>query len=453
MKNKTLLANPKYILEKLDVRKVDRSKISRAMGSRREELAKIFSSANQPIYIYWDKFRHKQLSTELTSEEQWLLVRTYRDISSIKTVIKSENGKHFIWVRPPSLDENLHNIDMLVGGQIFPRSRVPVGSKETYISRGAIEEAIASSQLEGAHTTRVAARKLILEKRVPKNESEQMILNNYKAMLALDDDFKNKKLSRNVLLELHSILTHKTLDESQQKRFRRDSDEIVVEGEIGNKMYTAHIPPREKFLEAEIDRLIAYANDELEETFTHPIIKAIFIHFWVGYLHPFTDGNGRLARALFYWYLLRNKYWAFSYLPISTVIKKSPKQYAMAYIYSEQDSNDLTYFFDYHMRKISQSIEEFDNYVQRQTKQNQHIKDILEDKVLLNERQKQLVFYFISEKKASATTTSHSTINNVSRQTAAKDLKELENLGLIKPRREGKYIRYYSSKGIQKLAN
>jgi Fic family protein len=451
MKNKKALVNPMFIIQKPDFKKVVASKLTKVFETDIALYRKIVSSANYPKYIYWDKFKYKSLSKKLNVEEQWLLVRNHRDAIAIETPIKSEEGKYFKWVRLPSVDEKLHDIDMLVGGQLFPKSKIPVENREVYINRGVIEEAIASSQLEGAHTTRAAAKKLILERKKPKNKSEQMIINNYKAMLALEDDFKERKLSRSLLFELHSMLTDGTIDESEQKRFRKNSDQIVIEGSIGSNIYTAHVPPDDSFLQVEIDRLIDYANDELNNKFVHPIIKAIFIHFWIGYLHPFTDGNGRMARSLFYWYLLKSGYWAFTYLPISTIIKKSPMQYAMAYIYTEQDSDDLTYFFDYQMRKISQAIGDFNEYIYKQVGQNKKVSKIINNKMSLNERQKQLIFYFISEDRASTTTTSHSIINNISRQTATKDLKDLELLGLIKPKREGKYIRYYETTKLKEL--
>lgn len=445
------LANPLFRLEQPDPKKIDRNKVSRAIRENKDEISEAFRKANSPTYLYWDKFKFKKMSSDLSAEELWVLISTYRDILSIKTPIKSKDGKYFSFLKSPSVDEYLHKIDMLVGGNIFPKSKIPMGDKEIFISRGIIEEAIASSQLEGAHTSRLAAKKLILENRQPSNASEQMIVNNYKAMLILEDQYKDRKLSRELLFEFHSILTDKTIDISEQKRFRKDSDDIVVGGQIGSEMYTAHVPPGENFLEKEIDKLIKYANNELNEGFIHPVIKAIFIHFWVGYLHPFTDGNGRLERTLFYWYLLQNGYWTFSYLPISTVIKKSPTQYAMAYIYSEQDSYDLTYFFDYHMKKILQSMDEFDDYVQKQLNQNKKIKNMLSTKIVLNNRQKQLLFYFVTEVDATTTTSSYATLNTISRQTAAKDLKFLENEGLIESKREGKYIRYHATEKLTKF--
>lgn len=446
------LKKQKFILTKPNFDTVDESKITQIFRDYTEKYRKIVNSANQPQYIYWDKFQHKAKDEELSITEQWLLVKIIRDTISIDTPIKSENGKNFRWVKLSIIDEYLHKIDMLMGGKIFPSSKLPIENKESFINRGIIEEAIASSQLEGAHTTRVAAKKFISEKRTPQNESEQMILNNYKAMLALEENFKSRLLSKKFLFELHSILTNKTVKKSEQKRFRRDSDEIVIQGLIGSEVYTAHIPPNEKFLDSEIERLILYANDQLENRFTHPIIKAIFIHFWIGYLHPFTDGNGRIARSLFYWYLLKNDYWAFSYIPISTVIKKSPAQYAMAYIYTEQDSNDLTYFFDYQIKKIDQAITEFENYFEKKLKQNKNIDKILDSKVNLNERQKQLLHYFISDKNGSTTSTTHSEINTISRQTAAKDLKKLEKIGLVKSYREGKFTKYQATKKLIEMS-
>lgn len=444
--------NPLFYLEKPSFNKSSYSNLSAVLKNDPSYIKQIMAIANGPKYVYWDKFKHKAIPGELSIEEQWLLVSTYRDASSTATPIKSSNGKHFKWVRLPYIDEKLHEIDMLTGGGIFPQSKVPIGDREVYISRGVIEESIASSQLEGAHTTRAAAKEMILAKRKPKNRSEQMIVNNYQAMMALENDFKNRALSREMLLELHSIITDKTMDADEQKRFRRDSDHIVVQGIIGAQEYTTHIPPNETFLQKEIDRLIAYANDELEDRFIHPVVKAISIHFWIGYLHPFTDGNGRLARALFYWYLLKKGYWTIAYIPISTVIKKSPVQYAMAYIYSEQDQADLTYFFDYKMRKIIQAIQEFNLYIEKQINQNRTIEDIIDNDAVINDRQKQLLFYLLSERNGSTTASSHSIVNHISRQTGTKDLKSLERLGLIKPRREGKYTRYYASEGLVKLA-
>lgn len=444
MKKTKAAQMPLFHLEKPNLSKVDRQKIVSELEKNPGKYREIFEKANEPIYKYWDEFRYKFTDHNLNSEELWYLVRQFRNISALITPIISKGGECFRWLRLPSTEECLHNIDMLVGGQLFPQSdALSEKNRQIYINRGILEEAIASSQLEGAHTTRKAAKKMLLEKIPPQNPSEQMILNNYTAINAIEEEYKNKPLSLDLLFELHRILTKNTIDKSEQNRLRKDQDEIVVEGQIGNEQYIGHIPPPEKFIVNQIKNLIAYANDESGERFIHPIIKAMFLHFWIGYLHPFTDGNGRLARALFYWYLLRKGYWTFMYLPISTVIKKAPKQYAMAYIYSEQDNHDLTYFFNFHIRKIIQAIDEFKIYIDRKVQENKAVTKLISKTIPLNERQKQLIYYLISDPNSSTTVSSQANFNNISRQTAAKDLKQLEAAKLVFSRREGKYIRYY----------
>jgi len=106
---------------------------------------------------------------------------------------------------------------MMAGGQLLPYPNIlSQSNQQTFISRGIIEEAIASSQLEGAHTTRAAARKMIIEKRSPRNASERMILNNYKAINAIEENYKNQELSLDLLFELHRILTRDTINKTEQ---------------------------------------------------------------------------------------------------------------------------------------------------------------------------------------------------------------------------------------------
>ena len=437
-------------VEKADFSKIDKSEVlNKATKDESFDITNYIKEVNEPRYLYWDEVKYKPTPKNLNSIEYWFLVKQLRKLLSTPTPIKAENGNFFKWVRLTYTDEYLHEIDMHTGGQIFATYEIlSQDIKQKFLSRGVIEEAIASSQLEGAHTTRAVAKKMILEKRKPRNESEKMIMNNYITMSSLEEDFKNEELSEKTLFDLHAMITKDTLSRDKQYRYRKDEDDIVVR----NDKYIAFVPPKHSFVEQEIKRLFEYANDKESKEFIHPVVKAILLHFWIGYLHPFVDGNGRLARALFYWYLLRKGYWTFMYLPISSIIKRSPVQYSMAYTYAEQDELDATYFYDYHIRKILQSIEEFDSYISRIVSENKKIDSVLKESIVLNERQKQLLYYLVSEgNEANVTIGSHQTLNNISRQTAYRDLKYLKTKELLTTKSVGKFTRYFPSDKLNKL--
>ncbi len=438
----------KYSLDKPQLGNIKPSDILAKAQSFPDQFSKLFDHANFPEYLYWDKLKYIIPSYGLQPEEGWFLIRQVRNLTASPTPIMSEQGSFFKWMRLRYTDEYLHKIDMYAGGQISTKS-YSQHEKNQYIIHGIIEEAIASSQLEGAHTTRTAAKKMLLENRPPQNTSEQMILNNYKTIQNIESEYTKYNLSMEIIFAMHRQLTEGTeLPKDEVGRLRTDKDNIVVEGPIGAERYITHVPPKESFLGPELERLIDFANDKDQADFINPIIKAIFIHFWFGYLHPFTDGNGRLARALFYWYLLKKGYWTMMYIPISKAIKKSPVQYAMAYIYAEQDNFDLTYFYDYNIRKIIQSLDEFKDYIEEKVHENRKLDEVFGKDMLLNDRQKRLIHYLLSDNRASATVSSHSQINEVSRQTAAKDLIGLEHKSLLSSKREGKFIRYYPTKDL-----
>lgn len=439
-----------FEIEKPDLSKIDKIKTIDKYNKNIDSILEFNKKIYLSEYLYWDKFKYKTLPLNFSAEEMWFLLKLFRKMQSEKTVIKNGNEKYFTLSEIFGLNKLLHEMDLNMGGSLFLKNEnIKDIDKQKMISRGVMEEAIASSQLEGAHTTRKAAKQFLREGKKPKNESEQMILNNYKTMLAIESIYKDKKLNREMLFELHEMLTKKTIPENKIGRFRKSDDNIVVASEQG---VIYHQPPDENFVEKEINRLFDFANDEMKEpSFIHPIIKAILLHFWIGYLHPFVDGNGRIARALFYWYLLKKGYWGFSYLQISTVIKKSPAQYGMSFVYSEQDDLDLTYFVDYNIEKIKMAMHEFDEYLKNITKENKKMNKMAHINYNLNERQIQLLRYLYGDTDNSTSLKAHMNIYKVSNKTAVTDLKKLVRFGFCFEKKQGRTVHYYATDKINEL--
>ena len=441
-----------YKLEKPDFALLgDNPSFLKKTGQAGEALMEAVYSVSEPIYLYWDKIRYKKIPHGLSPVEFWYFVKQVRKYSSRKTIIKAESGDFFSWLRLHYTDEFLHKLDTQLGTNeltLLSRNAFNAEQKKKFLTKSIMEEAIASSQLEGAATTTPVAKKLLAEKRTPKDRSERMIVNNYKTMQALNQEHKDKELSQEVLFDLHRLITKDTLDKDKQGRYRKDTDDITVNDQL---QYVYYVPPKESFVKQEMERLIKFANDEDEKGFLHPIIKAIFLHFWIGLLHPFYDGNGRLARTIFYWYLLRKGYRALQYLPISLVIKEAPIQYGMAYIYSEQDDFDITYFYDFHMRKLMQALTNFKAYLERKTEEDRNLQSLFNSAFALNPRQIQALHYLLVQGEgAYVNPSSYEALCGISRTTAISDLKAIEKMKLVESKKIGKYVRYYGTTLLEK---
>ncbi|MDF1498487.1 MAG: Fic family protein [Patescibacteria group bacterium] len=442
-----------YRIKKPDLSKIDKEKVIENIIGQGKNSVSVLPSIQKTFqgeYLYWDKIKHKTLPRNISKEEFWLMIKMFRRAQSIKSPIKDKSGDYFVWIKLSELEEFFHEIDLNTGGSLFiSKKDVDIKNKQKFISRGIMEEAIASSQLEGANTTRKVARQFLREGRRPRNESEQMILNSYKTMQLIESEYKNQEMGLDVILELHSIITRDiiSIPEKERGALRDDKDKIVVSDNY--EIY--HEALKMSFVKTELERFVKFANDELSGPFIHPIIKAVMLHFWIGYLHPFTDGNGRLARAMFYWYLLKKDYWAFAYLPISKVIKESPIQYRNAYVYSEQDDLDLTYFIDYNIRKIKLAISNFEEYLERKKVENSKMNKLAKSECDLNERQIQLLQYFYGDKNEKTSLSIHMNIYQVAKMTAIKDLKSLEKLGFLVSKKQGRNIYYYATDKIEGL--
>lgn len=442
-----------YTLPKPNLSEISDKKMVEALsGKKSAEIFDFIKRMSSSEYLYWDTLQYKEPSPEgVPKELLWKIVKFFRK-SRIKTSIATAKGEYFGWSRLDYFEEFFHELDLHTGGELFvEQGDIYRANKQKLITRGTMEEAIASSQLEGAATSRRLAKKMLREGKKPSTPSEQMIVNNYHSMKKIEEEYKDCEMNMDLLLELHSLITKDTVDsEGEKPRMRKSGESIDVVDDGTGIIY--HRGPNVAFVQKHLKKLIAFANDsQKDDTFIHPIIKAIMLHFWMGYLHPFTDGNGRMARLLFYWYLLRKEYWAFAYLPISRAIKKSPKQYYMAYVYSEQDENDMTYFLDYHIKKIKVAVEDFKKYLRAMEEENVNMNRRCVEKHSLNMRQVQLLRYLYGNMNERTTLTAHMSVNQVTKMTAGRDLKDLVKKGFLTSKKQGKHVYYSGTKKVKEL--
>jgi len=345
-------------------------------------------------------------------------------------------GETFSYYSPEMFQKELHRIDKASPApfdRLFgeaPSER----SKQQYLVNSLMEEAISSSQLEGAATTRQEAKKILREGRRPRNTSERMIVNNYQTIKHVGS-LRDTPLSRDLILGIHHEITRGTLESENDETEFRTRDDIVV-GSKADPTQVYHYPPESDKIPAMIDDLVAFAKND--DAFIHPIVKAIMLHFLIGYIHPFNDGNGRTARLLFYWYALKHRYDLLEFISISRIFVQAPAQYARAYLLTETDGNDMTYFIDYNLRVITRAFEELKQYIFRKKDEESESLLLVDTIPDLSFRQAEILRDFIKHPTRRYTVSEVAGKYKVSLPTARTDLLLLEQNGRLKKYLDGK---------------
>ncbi len=311
---------------------------------------------------------------------------------------------------------------------------------QRFLVNSLMEEAIRSSQLEGATTSRTVAKELLRSGREPKDRSERMISNNYRALQFMRNEMDDK-LTVDRLLELHRIVTDGTLDDpSAAGRFQRPGDVRVAVFDRDDDEKPIHHPPPAEQLPERMERLCAFANegDDDGDRFVHPVVRAILLHYWLAYDHPFEDGNGRTARILFFWLMRVRGYWLAEYLPISRFIRKAPAQYGRAFMETELDEGDATYFLLHQLDVIERAIEDLHLYLQRKISEVRDVERLLKGTEQFNHRQLALITDAIRHPDASYSFDSHAGSHRVTHETARADLADLGKQGVLVQTRKGR---------------
>lgn len=377
-------------------------------------------------YIHWDKLRYKQIPKEKNPEHIWALMKMFR---SLQYKPLKFNDWVFKYILLDDVLKKLHLMDKSAAGHLETGlESVNTEGKNRYIVSALMEEAIASSQLEGAATTRKIAKEILKLKKKPRDYSEQMIVNGYDTIQKVTK-MKNEALTPEMILELQRNITKNTLrDKNDEGRFRNNNETIVGNPLKHDRIY--HIPPDYTKINKLIEEFCEFANNDDGE-FVHPVIKGIILHFLIGYIHPFNDGNGRTARTIFYWYVLSRGYWLFEYMSVSRIILRSKTKYGLAYLYTETDENDLTYFINYNLNAIEEALHDMEAYIDMKQKEYLEALSLIRNIKDINLRQTELLKEFVKNPDKNFVIKEIVTTYNVAYDTARNDLLHLTDLGYL----------------------
>lgn len=225
---------------------------------------------------------------------------------------------------------------------------------DLYSAKSLETEIIATSAIENIDFSRDSVRS-ILSGQASKNEEEKRIEGLKKGLEFISDP--GNKISEENIYKLYKMAIGKYLDEENQFKegnlYRHDSVYVV-----GTKV--EHTGISYKQVPSYMKSLVKYINqkDDIQD-----LMKACIIHFYIAYVHPWFDGNGRMARLVHLWFLVQRGYQSVLFVPFSSLIEKTRKQYYDACQTIEDNYRythtiDVTPFLLYFINNVYNNIEQ-----------------------------------------------------------------------------------------------
>jgi Fic family protein len=373
-------------------------------------------------YVHWDEIK-------------WGRQRALRPLP-----LADPSGRPFAYSQPDAVLRSLRHVDKRCSGELAMSEVVTADdqARQYYLVNSLMEEAIRSSQLEGASTSRSVAKELLRSGREPTDRSERMILNNYRALQYMRG--VGASLDPETIVELNRIVTDGTLDDPSAAGGQEtpEDDGVVVYDRQTHRL--RHMPPAASQLSARLEALCGFANQhEDSEPFIHPVVRAILLHFWLAYVHPFEDGNGRTARALFSWSMRTRGYWLVDYLTVSRILAEAPAKYSRAFLETETDAGDTTYFVLYQLHVIERAIAELHTYLGQKAEEIREVERLMRDgSAEFSHRQLALLSHATRHPDQIYTLRTHSASHGVTHETARNDLLPLVEKGLLMRHRAGR---------------
>ena len=211
----------------------------------------------------------------------------------------------------------------------------------------------------------------------------------------------------------------------------RDGEMQVVSGPMG-KEKVHYQAPSPKIVRQEMDRFLVWFNSG---TKIDPVIKAAIAHFWFIIIHPFDDGNGRIARAISDMQLARSENSSQRFYSLSNQILIEKKIYYEILQKVQHSSGDISKWLDWFLNCLYRTLNSTD-----ETSKNILYKAEFWDKhreTILNSRQRLMLNKLLDGFDGKLKTSKWAKITKCSADTALRDIKDLIEKGILKQEESG----------------
>lgn len=290
-----------------------------------------------------------------------------------------------------------------------------------------------SGKIEGNCLTLKQSEDLVTGKKVDAPAKDiQEIKNLFELFAFLERGSKTSApLKSNFVCTLHKLV-EKNIVRGKLLGHFREAQNAVFDAATGDIVY---LPPEAKDVEALMLEFLQQLNHNEWE---HGLIRACIAHFGLVTIHPFMDGNGRTARALSTFLLLRSAFLFPRYIPWDEYFYHHRRQYYQL-LHDAQGDNfyerkgiwDIQRWLEFFVYGVEGVLQSFLEKMETQTGIHP-----------LNARQKRGLHFL--KKKQQMTNKDYRLLNKISNFTALMDLRDLETKGLIRKLGEGRSVRYVS---------
>ena len=292
-------------------------------------------------------FELKRMQHKYSSEKVREMLDTLREMSYAELELKDFAGNNCVYLPAQSI----------ISGTIIKKLIADNTSKEIFASKAMEEEIESTFRIENIESAHESVHR-IMQGFAPQNKEEYEILG-MKMGLEFIGDPKNMISEENLHLLYLMAIGNFLEGENALPRgsYYRDQTVYIV----GDKPYHEGLSP--KLLPKYMKELIQFANqkDEIPE-----LVKAGILHFYIAYLHPYFDGNGRTARLVHLWYLVQQGFSSTLFYTISKHISSSKREYYKSFLDIEENYKiskllDITPFINYLKKNVYRKISEENN--------------------------------------------------------------------------------------------
>lgn len=210
-----------------------------------------------------------------------------------------------------------------------------------------------STSIEGNPLSPQDVTNVVLGDLVPTTKSEREVKNYFNVLTKLPNQARQQiPLSVAFMEKLHKNLMEGIMDEEDTGHVRNGA--VFVGHKTKLELVVKHNPPfhTEDEIKTALSELFTWLQEEKE---LHPLLKAGIMHHQFAYIHPFFDGNGRLARILTTYYLLTEHYEVSKYFILDDYYDIDRSLYSDCL--HSADKGDKTQWVEYFLEGIASSLQ------------------------------------------------------------------------------------------------